>query len=1716
MLNNAFMRRLTALLLCAVLVLGILVSSAVADETGTLPAQETTGVIETADPAQEEAPAAQAEDGETHTTVPDAEAPASNEQTETEQPAASEQGDGSDTATENNVSGDSAAPDAENEPVPEANDGTPEGDASPTALTDGQDGDGQTAPKGAAAENSDPLPTEGDANTEEPLSTADNANEAGEAANEGEAESLPTEGETPDAAETEATDAETTDANADDAQTPWEATFFPGGATARLSAPAGALQNSEALTVVSISDAALKQAALEAAGLDSADESIRIHCALYAFSGTEFNSAVSVSMENIGFAALRLENPNAQLSARAFLLQQGGSAVALAARFDPSLDSVSFSLSQPATVALVLWAALPTSEDAPVESEAASTEETIEAPASEEAGQTEPEPSTEEGAASTELPADEPEAPASNADVAGEPADEIQTPDPTVVSEDGSAEGETPSDAALTDTDPETADAEAQIPENSSDAETPLEDTVNGDTASGEGEEPTEQPAPADGDTTSDEGADASEEPDPASADPEAVENIDASEEPDPADSIPGDSVSGDAQPEDAQPEETLSEDAQPEIILPSDTRVSAPDAALDNDALFEEYIRRSLPGLYQPARRMLKAAGPTAYAKLSENSKTLYDILVVYVRKVANGQLTSTIFPTIDIAQTLGVTQTPRSAAGWGVKRISYVDEDGNNMIDDDCFAAMQADLDVDTTAIMRALMSECPYDMYWFDKTTGMSSGADFDIRVIDGETCIAIESFTFRFYVAQDYQAGSNTSVDVTLPARVNQAASRISSIIADHASESDYNKLVSYKNEICELVVYNDAAAQGGIPYGDPWQLVYVFDDDASSNVVCEGYSKAFKYLCDQSSFSEGTRCILVTGQMGGGTGAGPHMWNIVYMPDARYYLADITNSDSGSAGQNGGLFLNGYSTHASTSQYTYSGITYTYDSSTLGSFGQDNPWLQLSGSDYVNQRYYAVNISAMTNGTVEADRAKAAEGETVTLTVVPQDNSYKLTTGSLKVTQGSTEIALNESSGVYSFTMPSGEVSVTAQFEKKAQTASISFTADAQSAIVSFTRSGNPVSDFTALERGTYTLEMSAYASVTGIDLDVSEYTSFTFTVLGGEEISVSLLPTETSSAVSYIGPEAVAGFGYTDLSFAVTQLSLGVIETEQGDPFPAESLGVTISSGSFTSADGQSTIPFTVDTASHSAPGAQASVSGATQAGSTLTLSLYISESDWYAAPAGEYSVSLPYTTFYTLYPDGSAQGETSTVTLTLTRDEAFQFTFHSNNGLDETFALEAPVSLDKNGQRIGALLMPDNRFSYPGYTFSHWSITAVGDPGYVMLPGIHTLTVNGDFDLYAIWTRKAYAVAIEDSENGTITASAPYADAGETVTLTVTADPGYELESVSASSASGNVSLTLQVDGTYVFTMPEGDVTVSAVFSEPVIAQPQFTDHSIVLSGSIGLDFYLALPGSVSDYQNATVRLTGSKIDVSLPLSDGVLQSDGSYKFTCFISSIQMAETITPSFTYTLDGQSATVTGKGYSVKQYISAFVDQYGNDATQTRLVTIARALADYGHYAQPYLSRVNSWTVGSDYAEMSDSYTSSYSYDSVKAQAAGDALSKTLDESKVASASYALKADYETAIYLFLTPAQGATLSSATVDGQAATLEQVGSRYRIVISGIKASALAHKYTVVVDGTTTITLSALSYVNTVLNSTQEASQQADIRNFVSALYMYAASFN
>lgn len=135
---------------------------------------------------------------------------------------------------------------------------------------------------------------------------------------------------------------------------------------------------------------------------------------------------------------------------------------------------------------------------------------------------------------------------------------------------------------------------------------------------------------------------------------------------------------------------------------------------------------------------------------------------------------------------------------------------------------------------------------------------------------------------------------------------KAAANAKMIVNEFSSYTEPEKLLAYKEIICNLTSYNEDVTDWD-EYGDPWQLIYVFDGDDSTNVVCEGYSKAFQYLCDLSDIT----CYTVSGIMSGGTGAGPHMWNIV-ANNGKYYLADITNSDEGTVGAGGGLFLDTHS------------------------------------------------------------------------------------------------------------------------------------------------------------------------------------------------------------------------------------------------------------------------------------------------------------------------------------------------------------------------------------------------------------------------------------------------------------------------------------------------------------------------------------------------------------------------------------------------------------------------------------------------------------------------------------------------------------------------------------------------------------------------------------------------------------------------------------
>jgi hypothetical protein len=88
------------------------------------------------------------------------------------------------------------------------------------------------------------------------------------------------------------------------------------------------------------------------------------------------------------------------------------------------------------------------------------------------------------------------------------------------------------------------------------------------------------------------------------------------------------------------------------------------------------------------------------------------------------------------------------------------------------------------------------------------------------------------------------------------------------------------------------------------------MISVFDRDPRTNVVCEGYAKAFQYLCDLTEFQDPTiACYTVEGTLYETDDALRHMWNIVTVGE-KNYLVDVSNSESDAVGANNGLFLVG--------------------------------------------------------------------------------------------------------------------------------------------------------------------------------------------------------------------------------------------------------------------------------------------------------------------------------------------------------------------------------------------------------------------------------------------------------------------------------------------------------------------------------------------------------------------------------------------------------------------------------------------------------------------------------------------------------------------------------------------------------------------------------------------------------------------------------------
>ena len=173
----------------------------------------------------------------------------------------------------------------------------------------------------------------------------------------------------------------------------------------------------------------------------------------------------------------------------------------------------------------------------------------------------------------------------------------------------------------------------------------------------------------------------------------------------------------------------------------------------------------------------------------------------------------------------------------------------------------------------------------------------------------------------------------------------------------------------------------------------------------------------------------------------------------------------------------------------------------------------------------------------------------------------------------------------------------------------------------------------------------------------------------------------------------------------------------------------------------------------------------------------------------------------------------------------------------------DIIFTLDATprytVTFDANGGTVtpeSAKTNADGTLSTPptptlsGYTFDGWYTEASG--GTEITPDY---AFSADTTVYAHWTytggsgsggsssggSPSYSVTVDKTVNGTVTVSPKSASKGATVTLTVTPDKGYALETLTVTDTSGNKVKLTGKNGKYTFTMPASKVTVKATFME-------------------------------------------------------------------------------------------------------------------------------------------------------------------------------------------------------------------------------------------------------------------------------------------------------
>ena len=487
--------------------------------------------------------------------------------------------------------------------------------------------------------------------------------------------------------------------------------------------------------------------------------------------------------------------------------------------------------------------------------------------------------------------------------------------------------------------------------------------------------------------------------------------------------------------------------------------------------------------------------------------------------------------------------------------------------------------------------------------------------------------------------------------------------------------------------------------------------------------------------------------------------------------------------------------------------------------------------------------YNISISPdIVNGTVTSDKDKASYQETVILTVTPADG-YELATLNVTWIEGGTQNAIPatpQGNGLYTFEMPAHDVTIMATFTKKAYTITVdggiengSVTAPAtaffgdQVTVTATPDVGYELTsikatwyeygtsetsvDLTLTDNGSYTFEMPAY----NVTIEAT-FTKKPYNITVAEGIEHGSV---TAPATACFGDQVTLTVtpdpGYVVATLQATSLMGGTITaidpTPQGNgiyTFEMPARDVTIEA-TFTKKLYNISIADGIEHGSISAPATAyyddpVTVTVTPDTGYELD-QLYYS----YDAGGGVHEPEIPIENCQfnmpnfdvTIYATFKLKKYNVEVEEAIDGDHGFVQAVPSTCSMGETVTL---ITSADTGYAITTLQATYEE----GTTEVNLPLTPAENDTYTfVMPA-------ADVHVHWIVSKVQYTITVNPSEHGTVTAPAT-AEYGQEVTLTVTPDAHYMLESLSVAYTNGNpVTVTDNK-----FSMPAANVVVNATF---------------------------------------------------------------------------------------------------------------------------------------------------------------------------------------------------------------------------------------------------------------------------------------------------------